>query len=167
MPSFRTGEAAELFTRIESVLLHPRCLNCHTVTAFPRLGDERRRHDFGIARGPENQGVGLRCMTCHEDRNNDASGVPGAPHWQLAPLSMGWEGANGATLCRKLQDPARNGDRTLAALVTHLTEDPLVAWAWAPGRRSDGTPRQPAPIPRDEFTAIVQRWVSLGGGCPQ
>ena len=33
-----------LFQPLFEVLTHPRCLNCHTKTDFPRQGDERRRH---------------------------------------------------------------------------------------------------------------------------
>src|SRR5688572_13115690 len=30
--------------KIESVLAHPRCLNCHTISDYPRQGDERQPH---------------------------------------------------------------------------------------------------------------------------
>jgi hypothetical protein len=31
--------SAKLFKSIAQVLRHPRCMNCHTVTDFPRQGD--------------------------------------------------------------------------------------------------------------------------------
>jgi hypothetical protein len=35
-----------------------------------------------------------------------------------------------------LNDCAKNGSRDLPALVEHMTQDPLVQWAWSPGSRS-------------------------------
>ncbi len=32
------------WTEVASVLRHPRCMNCHTFTEFPRQGDDRHRH---------------------------------------------------------------------------------------------------------------------------
>jgi hypothetical protein len=29
---------------------HPRCMNCHTVTEFPRQGNDRHRHQQMVAR---------------------------------------------------------------------------------------------------------------------
>src|SRR6185369_8660992 len=109
-------------------------------TDFPRQGDERRRHDFGVVRGESGHGAAaMHCSTCHTDRNQAV--VPGAPHWGLAPLAMAWEGKGEAELCRQLTDPQRNGGRTSAMLLDHLSNDALVAWGWAPG----GT-RAPVPL---------------------
>ncbi len=35
----------------------------------------------------------------------------------------------------QIQNPERNGGRALQAIVQHMREDALVAWAWTPGRR--------------------------------
>ena len=43
--------SAQAFRRVAEVLRHPRCMNCHTVTDFPRQGDGRRRHDQLVMRG--------------------------------------------------------------------------------------------------------------------
>jgi hypothetical protein len=41
-----TDAAASLvsFERMATVLTSPRCLNCHTLTSFPRQGDDRHQH---------------------------------------------------------------------------------------------------------------------------
>ncbi len=152
----------ELFAAFAPVLQHPRCLNCHPSDNYPRQGDDRRRHFLNVQRGPADQGVvGMRCFTCHQDRNQDYAGVPGAPHWQLAPSSMGWQGLSVGEMCRSILDPGKNGNRSLADLVKHLNADPLVLWAWQPGSE-----RQPPPLSRDEFMLRVRAWADAGAPCP-
>ncbi|HTP44063.1 MAG TPA: hypothetical protein VMJ13_05835, partial [Candidatus Acidoferrum sp.] len=79
--------------QIVTVLQNPRCLNCHQLNS-PLQGDERRVHIPRVVRGPDNHGVGaMRCGNCHNDMgNNPTSGTPGGLHWQLAPVSMLWQG---------------------------------------------------------------------------
>ena len=50
--------------QVYSVLTHPRCVNCHTATAYPQQGDVRQRHFANVVRGPEGTGVpGLHCAS--------------------------------------------------------------------------------------------------------
>jgi mono/diheme cytochrome c family protein len=155
------------FDAMATVMTSPRCMNCHTLTGFPRQGDDRHPHLFGVSRGPDNAGaVGLRCVTCHGRANDVASGAPGADEaWRLAPLSMGWEGLSGGQLCRHLKDPARNGHRTGAAVIEHLRTH-LVMWAWSPGTDSHGRARTPPPVAYDAFLRAAQAWVAGGEACP-
>ena len=44
------------FRQIAQVMRSPRCMNCHTVTEFPRQGDRGRRHDQTVMRGAGWQG---------------------------------------------------------------------------------------------------------------
>jgi len=160
-PNTAAGEQA--FRRLATVLMHPRCLNCHTLTDYPKQGDDRHAHLFRVSRGADDHGAaGLTCSTCHQNANNAASGVPGAPNWHLAPRSMAWEGLSVSQVCRTLKDPARNGARDVDALVAHLTGDPLVQWAWAPG-----ADRTPPPLGQGEFHAVVRAWAEAGAGCPR
>lgn len=160
-------ESAQLYLQMHRVLSHPRCLNCHPKGDSPRQGAFERLHMPAITRGPQGRGPGaMQCSSCHQERNNSASGVPGAPNWHLAPLSMGWEGLAPGTLCRALLDRKRNGNRSVEATVQHLTTDELVAWAWKPGTGPDGKPREPVPVPREEFIKLVHAWASLGAACP-
>lgn len=152
-----------LFAQIATVLLHPRCLNCHTGVDYPKQGDDRHAHWFRVARGSDDRGaVGMRCATCHQPLNNAASNVPGAPNWHAAPLSMAWEGKTPAQLCRVLLDRQKNGNRSVAQLVAHMSDDPLVAWGWAPGAE-----RRPVPIAKPDFVALLQRWRDDGAPCPR
>jgi len=87
--------ASEPFDVMMQVLTHKRCVNCHPSVDRPRQGEDCYIHNFNIQRGEDGHGmVSVQCSTCHHDENNDYSGVPGAPHWHLAPKSMAWEGLN-------------------------------------------------------------------------
>ncbi len=60
------------------------------------------------------------------------------------------------------RDPARNGGRSLEALVDHIGTDHLVVWAWAPGFG-----RRPAPGTQKQAGALVEAWVKTGAACPK
>lgn len=159
------ARSVEAFRRMAPVLQSPRCMNCHTQTEFPRQGDDRHRHIMAVMRGPADHGVAsLQCQACHRDVNTDATGVPGAPDWHLAPLSMAWEGLSVGELCRLMFDPNR-GMLGPNEFIPHLETD-LVQWAWSPGFNLDGKPRQSPPVPRDEFMALAREWISNGASCP-
>jgi hypothetical protein len=157
--------SAGYFLQIATVLKFPRCLNCHTATDFPRQDDDRHRHIMLVARGVDNRGSpALRCNTCHGNTNSPA-GVPGNPNWHLAPLTMEWETLSDGEICRSLTDPKR-GNMTLAQLVHHLGEDPLVGWAWDPGMDLNGKPRRKPPLSREELMRVVHQWIDTGAACP-
>lgn len=161
-------EGEQLYLQMHKVLGHPRCVNCHPKGDTPRQGEQARLHVPPIARGPHGMGpAGLQCSACHQDSNNAASGVPGAPHWQLAPRSMAWENLSPGELCRALLDRKKNGNRSLDATVKHLTADELVAWGWNPGADASGKLREPVPVPKEEFVRIVNAWAKLGAACPK
>jgi hypothetical protein len=155
------SRSQETFRQIATVLRHPRCINCHTATEFPKQGDERRRHDMMVMRGPDDHGApAMRCSSCHQTINQ-ANGVPGAPNWRLAPLSMAWEGLDDHQLAEVLKDPARNGRRSLDQLFEHMSHDELVGWGWRPGAT-----REPVPMPRAEFARLVREWIDSGAVSP-
>jgi hypothetical protein len=169
-PSFAAeNDSAAMFPRIASVLQHPRCLNCHTMTDFPRQGDDRHPHLFGVSRGPDDRGLPMgRCTSCHGSANNDATGVPGRADWHLAPLSMAWEELSPSRLCRVLLDRKGNGNRSPLEIAHHIANDQqFVPWAWTPGRNLVGVERDTPPIPYDEFAHLVAQWVATGAACPE
>jgi hypothetical protein len=89
-PQKADGVAA--WGQVYSVLISPRCINCHTASNYPEQGDNRARHFANVVRGPGGTGVaGFRCVTCHQKENADSTGVPGGKNWHLAPLSMKWQ----------------------------------------------------------------------------
>jgi hypothetical protein len=155
-------DALAAFARIAAVLQSPRCLNCHPRGDRPWQGDDRHVHLMNVQRGPVDKGLpAMQCAACHQERNNDFAGVPGAPHWQLAPRSMGWTGLSVGELCRTILDPGKNGGRSVADLVTHMTKDKLVLWAWQPGRG-----RSPPPLSAEELKAALDLWAQAGAPCP-
>ena len=170
-PTNTAGLAA--WDQVYSVLVSPRCINCHTATNYPQQGDDRHRHFANVVRGPEGKGVpGLNCISCHQDRNADSTGVPGGPNWHLAPLSMQWQDIDdrplsSAAVCRAVTDPAKNEHMDGPALLKHHTEAELVLWAWNPGTRPDGTARTTPPLSHDEFVAATRAWVEAGTPCPK
>jgi hypothetical protein len=160
-------EAGRAWSQIEQVLTSPRCINCHPVSDRPTQTDAMRPHQMSVTRGPTDHGApGLHCSACHQTRNNDVSGVPGAPHWGLAPRSMGWVGLSSGDLCRRLKDPAANGNRSVADLVKHMTEDALVLWAWQPGSNGRGEERKPPPITVAQLGEALGQWAAAGAPCP-
>ena len=161
-------DSASLFLEMHRVLSHPRCVNCHPKGDSPRQGNDAHLHVPPMTRGQVDMGAaGMHCDACHQAANFPASGVPGAPAWHLAPRAMAWEGKSAGEICRQMLDRRRNGDRTLAQVVAHLTEDKLVAWGWDPGIDVSGKPREPVPIPKSEFNRIVQAWAQSGAACPK
>ena len=152
-----------MFDEIARVLQHPRCLNCHTNVDYPKQGNDRHPHLFRVVRGIEDKGVAaLPCQTCHQQANNSASSVPGAPNWHAPPLSMGWEGLSSSTLCKTLLDKKKNGGRSPKDIVDHIGNDPLVNWGWNPGGSRD-----PVPIGKQEYVVLLNRWLAAGAPCPK
>ncbi|MGQ0457168.1 MAG: hypothetical protein ACT4OU_08900 [Hyphomicrobium sp.] len=161
-PAEPTNADPALFFPIAAVLREPRCMNCHPRGDRPRQGDDAHVHLQNVVRGPDNLGfTNARCTACHRDENNAYSGVPGAPNWHLAPLSMGWEGLDDNALCTTLKDTKANGGKDVAALVEHMTTDKLVLWGWAPGGK-----RKPVATPHAEFVTQLQAWAAAGAPCP-
>jgi mono/diheme cytochrome c family protein len=168
-----TADGLAEWQRVYSVLTYPRCINCHTATNYPQQGDDRHRHFANVIRGPEGKGVaGLNCASCHQEKNSDATGVPGGHNWHLAPLSMRWQDMNdrplsSAAVCRALIDRSKNNGLDGPGLLKHHEEEPLVHWAWNPGRRPDGTARSLPPLTHAQFVDATRRWVAAGTPCPK
>jgi hypothetical protein len=148
------ARSAALFTELGKVLTHPRCVNCHPAGDRPRQTDASRPHQPPLERGADGLGLpAMRCPICHQAANFEPGRVPGNPDWHLAPREMAWEG--------KTKDPARNGGRSVEALVEHIGTDHLVGWAWSPGFG-----RRPAPGTQKQAGALVEAWVKTGAACP-
>ena len=162
----QAGKAA--FATIQTVFQHPRCANCHIPGDGPLVSDASVPHPMSVARGPEGHGaVGLPCASCHGEKNSPASygphAPPGAPHWGLPPpdRKMAWIGQSAKATCEMIKDRKRNGDRDLAALLKHVSDDKLVLWGWDPGGE-----RNPVSVPHDQLMTAFKTWVDAGGPCP-
>jgi hypothetical protein len=153
------------FADVPRVLQSPRCRNCHPAGNAPLQTDAGKPHAMNISRA--SAAAGVPCASCHQERNSEAihiaGGPPGAPHWGLPPAEtpMVFEGKTVTALCEQLKDPERNGHRSLAMLLDHVSHDPLVLWGWSPG----GTRTTP-PLPHDKFIAAFTAWVAGDAACP-
>ena len=163
-----TDALEDPFDKMMAVLTHKRCVNCHPAGDRPRQGEDSHYHNFNVQRGADNHGLpALKCGTCHQAENNNSSGVPGAPEWSLAPLSMVWEGLSRVEIAQSMLDPARNGGRNLEQIVEHLTEHELVLWAWEPGIDANGVPREKPPVSKEEYIKAVKEWAEAGAVIPE
>jgi len=151
------GKAA--FRDVARVLQSPRCMNCHPVGDRPLQGDDNKPHAQNISR--LSVAAGMPCTTCHQDHNTD--GPPGAPKWGLPPAEtpMVFQNMPVTALCEQLKNPEKNGHRSLAQLLDHVSNDALVKWGWAPGGK-----RTVPPLPHDKFVAAFKTWVDSNGACP-
>jgi hypothetical protein len=134
------ARSAALFTEAGKVLMAPRCVNCHPVGDRPLQSEAGRLHQPPVERGADGFGAAtMRCATCHQGANFDPAGVPGHPHWHLAPREMAWQDKTVGEICAQIKDPARNGGRSLEQILTHMAGDTLVGWAWARVRPRAGS----------------------------
>jgi len=163
------AQAVAAFATVQEVFQHPRCQNCHIPGDAPLQFDAGLPHAMAVTRGPTGTGApGLPCAACHGSANPPAGygphAPPGAPHWGLPPPShkMVFIGLSPAELCAAIQDPDANGGRDFAALIEHVSQDPLVLWGWDPGGE-----RAPVPVPHAEFVAKFKQWAAAGGPCPE
>lgn len=158
----KKAKSLEAFELILKVLKDPRCINCHPTDNRPRQGDDQHPHLFNVRRGKTNNGGPVQmCSGCHGEENNIYSGIPGAPHWGLAPISMGWLGLSDYEIGQRFISKASNGQRSPEALAKHMTEDALVLWGWNPGEN-----RKPVQVPFEEFKKAVSDWLNNGAHVP-
>jgi hypothetical protein len=167
-PQVPAVAGSDPFDQMMQVISHRRCVNCHPAGDRPHQGEDSHVHYFEVQRGEAGHGLpALACASCHQSENNEVAGVPGAPHWHLAPRSMGWEGLSRTEIARAMVDPARNGGRSLDEIVEHLTQDSLVLWAFEPGVNHEGIPREKPPVSKADYIAAVKQWVEDGAHIPE
>ena len=158
----RAGADRASFDPIATVVMHPRCMNCHQDES-PLQTDAATLHQPLVVRGKDGHGAPTQqCQTCHQATNAADGFVPGVPNWRLAPLSMKWQGLTKGQICEEVKDPARNGGRRSGKdIIEHMKVDPLVLWAWAPGLG-----RTPPPLSHPKFVEALETWVTAGMPCP-
>lgn len=166
------SESAKAFEQMARVMLYPRCLNCHSTEEWPAQGDDHHRHANDVIRSATSEGHGangfgagagaMPCFSCHGSRNMADGRQPGAPGWRMPPKSMGWDHLGGASeLCHHVLDRNNNGDRSPQELEQHMTEDPLVNYAFDPGAHTK------PPLTQAEFREAMHKWVEGGAACPE
>jgi hypothetical protein len=161
------ARSAALFAEAAKVITSPRCLNCHPSTREVTQGDDLHPHVPLVSSGRYGVGApGLPCQSCHESSNTTTlaasiRSVPGSRGWALAPASMAWQGKTVREICQQIQDPARNGGKSLDRLRQHMASDPVVAWGFQPGEG-----RVSAPGTQAQLAALIDAWVATGAQCP-
>jgi hypothetical protein len=135
-------EGLRAWKRIEAVVMHPRCVNCHVgpdnTPMWTLVGEAGTRpHGMNINAGASRSGAQeLPCGTCHT-----TSKTPN-------------------TVAHK-----RNGSRDAAGLVAHLQHDAalngFIPWAWSPGGG-----RSTPPGTFEDHVRDITIWGSAGQPCP-
>jgi hypothetical protein len=158
MDDLRSGLSE--WRKIESVLTHPRCMNCHTMTGYPTQGDERQPHPVQkLPDADDGQTAAAPCDTCH------------TPGWQMPPQTLAWENepgkpAPGAAICATLTRGPDGAEPDYERIIEYAQLASVVLWAWEPGKRPDGADRSLPPISHEDFVDALKRWISAGAPCP-
>jgi hypothetical protein len=153
------------FLAAYKVLMSPRCMNCHPSGDIPLQGDDSHLHTQGVKRGMDGKGLyALKCANCHQPQNSLGIHMPpGNPNWHLPPanMKMVFQNKTPRELASQLKDPKRNGNKTLAQLIVHVTSDKMVLGGWDPG---DG--RTLPPLSHAEFAKNFKAWIDKGAYLP-
>ena len=172
--SVSSAEGLEAWNRIEAVVTHPRCANCHVdakaIPIWTPAGESKPRvHGMNIHGGKSRIGAEtIRCSTCHMTSTmpNDPAPAPtrAGIDWQLAPVDFIWFGKSGAEICAQMKDPQRNGGRDAVGLLEHLRHDEslsgFIPRAWVP------TGRTTPPGTFEDHVKDVAQWGAAGQPCP-
>lgn len=153
------------FLAAYSVLMHPRCMNCHPAGDVPLQGEDSHLHTMNVQRGHDGKGLyALKCSNCHQPENSPGLHMPpGNPNWHLPPadMKMVFEGKSPRELAAQLLNPSLNGHKTKEQLIEHVTFDKLVLAGWNPGEG-----RALPPLTHEEFAKQFRRWIETGAYLP-
>jgi hypothetical protein len=168
-------EGLKAWKRIEAVVTHPRCANCHVgpdnTPMWTVVGETGSRpHGMNVNAGVSRIGAQeLPCGTCHMTSAAPNTVPHAPPHagipWQLAPVEFVWFGKTGDEICRQMRDAKRNGGRDAAGLLAHLRDDAaqhgFIPLAWNPGGG-----RSVPPGSFEDHVKDVATWGAAGQPCP-
>ncbi|MAZ27720.1 MAG: hypothetical protein CL868_11680 [Cytophagaceae bacterium] len=154
----------EAFKKVYTVLMHPRCLNCHPSGDVPLQGDDSHLHGMSPHRGKDGKGMyAMRCTNCHQNINSPGlHAPPGNPEWHLPPadMKMVFQGRSVSELARQLVDKSKNGNKTIEDLIEHA-DDTLVKAGWKP---AEGLALPP--LSHKEFKDAWITWLENGAYAP-
>jgi hypothetical protein len=157
-------ESAQAFQQVYTVLMSPRCMNCHPSGDRPLQGDDSHIHTMNVQRGKDGTGLyALKCSNCHQPENTPGLHTPpGNPKWKLPPadMKMVFQGRSAHDLALQIMDYNRNGHKNKAQLLEHA-RDTLVKAGW-----NMGGDRTPPPLQYDEFVKVWDTWINKGGYAP-
>lgn len=152
------------FQKVYTVLMSPRCMNCHPSGDIPLQGEDSHLHTMFPKRGIEGKGVlAMKCANCHQPTNTPGLHTPpGNPNWHLPPanMKMVFEGKTPRQLAKQLVDPTKNGHKDMKMLIEHA-DDGLVLSGWNPGEG-----RKLPPMSHAEFKKAWLTWLKTGAYAP-
>lgn len=156
--------SVKAFEKVYTVLMSPRCMNCHPSGDIPLQGEDSHLHDMSPKRGADGKGVfAMKCSNCHQPANTPGPHTPpGNPNWHLPPadMKMVFQGRTAAQLAKQLVDPNRNGHKSMQQLLEHADDD-LVKAGWDPGEG-----RKLPPMSHAEFKKAWTTWINTGAYAP-
>lgn len=165
LPVKDSAASQKAFLAAYKVLMSPRCMNCHPAGDAPLQGEDSKLHAQGVKRGVDGKGVyALKCANCHQPQNSVGEHMPpGNPNWHLPPanMKMVFEGKSPRELAAQLKDSKKNGNKTMAQLIDHVTNDKLVLGGWQPGEG-----RALPPTSHAAFVKNFKEWIDKGAYLP-
>jgi hypothetical protein len=157
-------KSVKAFMQVYTVLMSPRCMNCHPSGDVPLQGEDSHLHAMSPQRGQDGKGVtAMKCANCHQATNTPGLHTPpGNPNWHLPPADMKlvFEGRTPHQLAKQLMDPAQNGHKSKEQLIAHAT-DGLVMGSWNPGEG-----RSLPPMSYEAFAKAWVTWIKTGAYAP-
>jgi cytochrome c5 len=157
--------SVKAFKAVYTVLMSPRCMNCHPSGDVPLQGDDSHLHTMLPKRGLEGKGVlAMKCANCHQAENTPGLHTPpGNPNWHLPPadMKMVFQGKTPRQLAKQLIDPKQNGHKDMQKLIAHA-DDGLVLAGWNPGEG-----RTLPPMSHAAFKKAWLTWLSTGAYAPK
>lgn len=152
------------FRQVYTVLMSPRCLNCHPAGNVPLQGEDSHLHTMLPKRGLDGRGLyAMKCANCHQPTNTPGLHTPpGNPKWHLPPanMKMVFQGRTAHQLAIQLMDPQQNGHKDFQKLVEHV-DDTLVKAGWHPGEG-----RKLPPMSHAAFKKAWLTWLQTGAYAP-
>ena len=175
---FQSLSPDDAFKVIHQVATGPRCTNCHAKGERPLQleGADSRFHNMYVHR--QFSQLGGLCVTCHQNRNFDTAHMPpGAENWRMPSSMKSYDGQTTADeLCHiwksdrnQFEEGAQTGQkRTPQELLDHVSNDPLVKWAFdpGPGRTPAGNSLGTTANGHAIFVQYYKAWVDGGAPCP-
>lgn len=158
-------ESVEAFKQVYTVLMSPRCMNCHPKGDVPLQGDDSHLHTMAPKRGKDGHGLyAMKCTNCHQPENMPGLHTPpGNPKWALPPedMKMVFEGKKPGELALQIMDYNKNGHKNKEQLLEHA-RDTLVKAGWNMGQG-----RMPPPLAYNDFLKAWDKWIEKGAYAPQ
>lgn len=150
------------FAELAPTFRHPRCVNCHAVSAggfTPGEGLPGSHPEVSPAmNAAQNPSDG--CGSCHTDQLTSFVGNID-PGWRSPPPDLDFDGRSNSQLCDMARQPI-SGHSPLE----HMTEDRLILWAVGVGRVPGGVLPTAPPNDIEAWRSLVELWVEGGMQCP-